>query len=120
MLHNHRDQTIIRVVETVAADWEVLARTLGFDESRIRIINRECWRQLEEACFAMFSKWLDGEHDLEPPTWYSLIQCLERTHKFEGLAYKLKKVIMLQRGMYNDSLYAWYFDFHPSYNIIVM
>ena len=98
MLNNHRDQKIIRVIETVAAEWEVLAYTLRFDEPRIKIINREFWRQPEEACIGMFTRWLNGEHDLEPPTWHSLIQCLERAVKFEGLAYELKKVIMLKPG----------------------
>ena len=98
LLENHREQKIIRVIERIAAEWEVLAYALRFDEPRIKIINRKVWYQPEEACFEMFTRWLDGEHDLQPPTWHSLIQCLERTDKFEGLAYDLKKVIMLQTG----------------------
>ena len=98
ILNNLRDHKVIRVIERVAADWEVLACTLGFDESRVKLINREFWHQPEEACIEMFSRWLDGEHDLWLPTWHSLIQCLEERDKFEELAYELKKVIMLQRG----------------------
>ena len=90
---------MIRVVERIAAEWEVLARALGFDEPRIKIIIKENCNQLEEACFAMFTRWLNGEHDLKPLTWHDLIQCLEKTNKFEGLAYDLKKVIMLQTGI---------------------
>ena len=89
----------MQVVERIAAEWEVLAYTLGFDEPRVRIVTRENYNQLEEACFAMFTRWLNGEHDLKPPTWHNLIQCLEETDKFEGLAYNLKKVIMLQTGI---------------------
>ena len=98
MLISRRNHKIIRVIEGVAGEWEVLAHELGFDTPRIKIINRQFVCEPEEACIAMFSRWLDGEHDLKPPTWHSLIQCLERTNKFEGLAYDLKKVIMLQAG----------------------
>ena len=99
LLDSHGDQKIIRVIERITDEWEVLACALGFDEPRIKIITRENYYQLEEACFAMFTKWLNGEYDLKPPTWYTLIECLEKTNKFEGLAYDLKKVIMLQIGI---------------------
>lgn len=97
-MNNLGDQKIIRVIERVAAYWEFLAHTLGFDEPRITIINRKFWRQPEEACIAMFTMWLDGGHDLKLPTWHTLIQCLEKIDKFEELAYELKKIIMLQKG----------------------
>ena len=95
MLSTHKDETI-RIIETVAAEWKDLAKTLGFNDSRIKIIDKDC-RESEEACREMFTRWLRREHDLQPPTWHSLIQCLERTNKsnFTCLAFELKRAILL-------------------------
>ena len=69
----------IRVIERVAPDWKDLAIALGFDQSRIMIIEEDCRGRVERACQEMFMRWLDGEHDLaQPCTWDTLIKCLRR------------------------------------------
>lgn len=68
-----------RIVEQVAANWEKMAVSLGFDSNRISIIAMQVHYDPEEACFKMFDRWLRGEHDLKPPKWYYLIKCLEET-----------------------------------------
>ena len=64
----------IRVIERVAPDWKDLAIAIGFDQSRIMIIDEDCRGRVEEACRAMFMRWLDEELC----TWDRLIKCLRR------------------------------------------
>ena len=71
----------IQVIERVAPDWKDLAIALGFDQSRIMIIEEDCRGRVERArpSQEMFMRWLDGEHDLvQPCTWDTLIKCLRR------------------------------------------
>ena len=89
-------------MENVAAKWEKLAFRLGFEETRICNIIRGAFFQLEDACLKMFIRWLNGEHDLKPPTWYNLIQCLEETSEFKNLARDVKEAIMLKSGKYKN------------------
>ena len=100
-----RDGREVRIIENVAANWEYLAIRFGFEETRISNIKRGAFFQPEDACLKMFIRWLNGEHDLAPPTWYNLIQCLEETNKFLSLAKDVMEAIMLKRGMYNRKLY---------------
>ena len=86
-----------------------MAIALGFDGPRIQIIEQNRFRQPEEACFEMFTRWLDKEHDLKPPTWHYLIQCLEDTGRLKDLARDLRQTIMLQKGnlyVFQDSTHA--------------
>ena len=69
----------VRVIERVAPDWKDTAIALGFDQSRIMIIEEDCRGRVERACQETFMRWLDGEHDLaQPCTWDTLIKCLRR------------------------------------------
>ena len=69
----------VRVIERVAPDWKDLAIALGFEQSRIMIIDEDCRGRVERACQEMFMRWLDGGHDLaQPCTWDTLIKCLRR------------------------------------------
>lgn len=85
----------LRIVERVAANWEKLAVSLGFNSNRIGIIGRQVHYDPEEACFKMFDKWLNGAHDIKPPKWYYLIKCLEETSvtEFKDLAHDLMIII---------------------------
>ena len=94
-----RDGSEMRLIEIIAAKWEKLAIRFGFDESRISNIKRGAFFQPEDACLKMFMRWLNGEHDLKPPTWYNLIQCLEETNEFSRSARDVKETIMLKGGI---------------------
>ena len=83
----------LRIVEFVAANWKKLAVRLGFESPRMNNITQGTFYQPEEGCLRMFEKWLAGEHDLKPPTWLNLIECLEEVTEFEGLAQDLKEII---------------------------
>jgi hypothetical protein len=88
-----KDGREIRIIESVASEWEKLATRFGF-ETRIDNIRREAFFRPDDACFNMFMRWLDGEHDLKPPTWYNLIQCLNETRKFKNLARDVKDALL--------------------------
>ena len=65
------------MIEGVAPDWKDLAIALGFDHSRIMIIEEDCQGRVERSSQEMFMRWLDGEYDLvQPCTWDTLIKCL--------------------------------------------
>ena len=71
------------MIEGVAPDWKDLAIALGFDHSRIMIIEEDCRGRVERASQEMFMRWLDGEYDLvQPCTWDTLIKCLRRAAFF--------------------------------------
>ena len=92
LLEDH-DGHKIRVIERVAPDWRFLATALGFDKARIKIIERDYGRiSVEEACQEMFIRWLNGEHDLKPSTWGTLIQCLTQAG-LNDVARSLKKIL---------------------------
>ena len=83
----------VRVIERVAPNWKDLAIALGFDQSRIKTIEKDYRGSMEEACQEMFMRWLDGEHDLaQPCTWDTLIKCLSRA-VFRDLAIKLRAIL---------------------------
>ena len=83
----------VRVIERVAPDWKVLAIALGFDQSRIKTIEKDYSWSKEEACQEMFMRWLDGEHDLvQPCTWDTLITYLIRA-AFGDVASSLREIL---------------------------
>ena len=87
------DGRVVRIIERVIPDWMNLAIALGFDQSRIKTIQRDYRGSMEEACQEMFMRWLDGEHDLaQPCTWDTLIKCLRRA-VFRDLAIKLRAIL---------------------------
>ena len=70
-------------MERVAPQWEQMAIAFGFSEARIKIIEIGEHYQPYKASFEIFSCWLQGEHDLKPPTWDVLIQCLKQANLFD-------------------------------------
>ena len=87
----------VRVIERVAPDWKDLAIALGFDQSRIMIIDEDCRGRVERACQEMFMRWLNGEHDLaQPCTWDTLINRLRRA-AFIDVASSLKAILDLKQ-----------------------
>ena len=79
-------------METVAPHWEKLAIALGFTGPRLSIINSISNNDPEKAAREMFVRWLDGDHDLKPPTWGSLVQCLVNI-RLEGVADSIKEIL---------------------------
>ena len=63
-------------MEEIASEWDEVAVALGFDGVRIKTIMMDAHYQPKKACRDMFTEWLEGDRDLQPPTWDVLIQSL--------------------------------------------
>jgi hypothetical protein len=68
--------TELRIMKEVIPEWDEVAVALGFDGARIKTIKMGAHYQPRDACLEMFTEWLDGGHDLQPPTWDVLIKSL--------------------------------------------
>ena len=75
--------TELRIIKEVAPEWDEVAVALGFDGARIKTLKMGAHYQPREACRDMFTEWLDGGHDLQPPTWDVLIQSLRAANLME-------------------------------------
>ena len=94
-----RDGRKVRVIKSIAAEWEALAIRFGFEGMIISAIKKGAFYQPDDACCKMLIRWLNGEQGLKPPTWFNLIQCLEETDEFPSLTRDIKEAIMLKGGM---------------------
>ena len=74
------DGRVLRIMESVAPQWKKMAVALGFSVARIKSIEKSKQHQTDDASFEIFSCWLEGEHDLKPPTWDVLVQCLKQAN----------------------------------------
>ena len=72
------DGRMLRIMESVAPQWKKMAVALRFSVARIKSIEKGEHYQPDDASFEIFSRWLEGEHDLKPPTWEVLSQCLKQ------------------------------------------
>ena len=75
--------TDIRIMKEVTPEWDGVAVALGFDGARIKTLKMGAHYQPREACLEMFTEWLNGGHDLQPPTWNVLIQSLRAANLTE-------------------------------------
>ena len=82
----------VRIMERVIPKWKQLAIAFGFNGSRIEAIEMGALRQPGDACLKMFTDWLAGGHDLQPPTWDALILSL-RVAKLTEVADLLSSTI---------------------------
>ena len=86
------DKKEVRVIESVTPNWKSVATALGYNQYRIDAIEQD-YRLSRDACLKMFTRWLNGDHDLaEPRSWGTLIKCLNRAG-FVDVATKLKKTL---------------------------
>ena len=75
--------TELRIMREVAPEWDEVAVALGFDGARIKTLKMGAHYQPREACLEMFTEWLNGGRDLQPPTWNVLIQSLRAANLTE-------------------------------------
>jgi len=67
----------VKVIESVAAQWECLALALHFESSVIEIVKRNNFYQPEDACREMLRRWLEGQGETrQPVNWATLIDSL--------------------------------------------
>lgn len=68
----------VRIVDTVAAEWEELAMALGFDGHIINFVKKDFSQDSKGATCKILRMWLEGDYnDLKGPiSWLTLLQCL--------------------------------------------
>ena len=71
--------------------WERVATRLHFEGHEITCIKRDNPIRCEDACHAMFSKWLEGK-GRTPTNWDTVIKALEEANLGE-VAVDLKEVL---------------------------
>ena len=87
------DGSCIRIIETIAYDWQSVAIALGFNGPRIKNVERDHPNRCEGASRDMLARWLHGEHDLHGSvTWATLIDSLEEA-EMTGLAEKVRQCL---------------------------
>ena len=82
----------VKVIDSLASQWDELAKALGFEEEAIQRI-KNTYLQSHDACREMLHKWLEGNEGLiSPVVWITLIQCLINSG-LVGIADNLKEVL---------------------------
>ena len=84
----------LRIIQKVAAVWDVLAGVLEFDDEIVEIIRRDtegC--SCEKSCREIFRRWLN-EEACQPVTWERLIEALNDAEKGE-LASQIRELLIL-------------------------
>ena len=72
-----RDGKIIRIIDTVAPEWEELAMAMGFPAHVISTIQRNNLRDAKGATLQIFTQWLEGRSPV-PVSWENLVSCLHQ------------------------------------------
>ncbi len=81
----------IRIIDSVAANWEEVAIALDFDVPEIATVRLECHFQPKPACRMILSNWLKGQ-GCQPPTWERLVEALSDAN-FLSLAQDLQQIL---------------------------
>ena len=84
----------VRIIDSVAPNWEELAMALGFDGPAIKRISRDYSDDCREACSQMLTKWLGMEYGdtCKTVSWTTFIQCLKDAD-FSCVAIKLEGIL---------------------------
>lgn len=82
----------MKVIETIAAQWEELAIALEFEAPVINYLSKDFKHDSKGAAKKVLEIWLKGESNLDKPiTWDTLIQCLSNAEQY-GLAKDLEEI----------------------------
>ena len=95
MLHQllclHCQSTTVRILDTIAAQWEDVAIALDFEGSVIETVRQDTHHQSVPACRTIFQKWLAGG-GCQPANWSRLIQALTDARLID-LAEQIKNIV---------------------------
>ena len=87
-----RGERKLRILDEVAHQWKDLAIALGYDYPKMDSMDQKALRDPREACREMFGHWLDGDNELQPVSWDSLVDCLINAG-FVDLADRLEEIM---------------------------
>ena len=80
----------IRIIETVAPEWEELAIAMGFAPFAINTIRRDNSRNAKAAAQQLLIQWLEGECS-GMVSWERLVECLH-DGGFTGVAFDVQEM----------------------------
>ena len=67
----------VRVIESVATNWEYLAQALHFEDGVIETVRRDAYNRAEDSCQEVLRLWLEGQAESrQPVNWGTLIDSL--------------------------------------------
>lgn len=84
----------LRVIDTIASQWEELAIALGFDGHVIHCVQKDYDHDCKGATSKIFRMWLENEDErlIGPISWSTLLQCLNDLG-FSSICNELQDVI---------------------------
>ena len=84
-----RDGKTVRIMDTVAPEWEELAIAMGFPAHELKTIRRDNVRDAKRATLHIFTQWL-GDYSTSV-SWGSLVDCLDQAG-FSNVALDLQEM----------------------------
>ena len=68
----------MRIIDTIASQWEELAMALGFDGNVIAFVKKDFVHDSKGATYKILRMWLENEYDKlkQPISWTTLLECL--------------------------------------------
>ena len=86
--------TCVRILDSVAPDWEEIAVAIGLGITDINRIAREHSSDVGRACLQVFGHWLSDYESLglPLPTWRALLEVLLRA-EFNSLADQIQTLL---------------------------
>ena len=85
-----RDGKTVRIMDTVASEWEEIAIAMGFPAHELKTIRRDNLRDAKRATLHIFTQWLGGDY-CTPVSWGSLVDCLDQAG-FSNVALDLQEM----------------------------
>lgn len=69
----------VRIIDTIASEWEELAIALGFDGNVINYVKKDYVHDSKGASSKILGLWLENEDEQlkGPISWSTLLQCLD-------------------------------------------
>ena len=88
-----KDGKTMRIIDTVAPEWEELAMAMGFPALVIGTIRRNNLRDAKGATLQILTLWLEGKSSV-PVSWESLVECLHQA-EFSNVSLDIQEMFWL-------------------------
>ena len=85
-----KDSKAIKIIDTVAPEWEELAMAMGFPAYVISTIRRNNLRNAKGATLQILTLWLEGKSSV-PVSWESLVGCLHQA-EFSNVSFDIQEM----------------------------
>ena len=85
---------MIRVIAGSAPRWETIAARLHFEPADIGSIQKSAHFQAEDACTAVFSRWVEGQQGLRTPIAWDTVVTILKEANLGTLSEQLNSVLV--------------------------